>query len=464
VPPGHVVRTFTVEATLTPAQRRRAMAMLESGGDVLAFCIDRFHARIRAGLPNANSVVELWPDQKAHGPFGELSAHCAQDVTKLWSAQYFEAIRRRQSGARAALPLKKRRLVPITWRKGEFALVAPADGRRARAELSCARGRPKLVLRLSHPHRFEEALVRSVRLREDAGDLLVDITAFVGVASASLDPLLVAGVDPGIIHPLAVAVGDTALLISGRALRAEEFLHLEDSKARARISSTKRAAVRARPGRPSEGGSRRWRKLQAAQRAAESRNRRVVKLAQHRAARLATSLIVASRASEVAVGDPRGIESAPAGRVHRRRVHRWGRAYGRDALRYALEEAGIKVRLVEERGTSSRCPHCAAPATKSGRRLRCSSLTCTAVHHRDIAGAQNMVVKIGHAPRKIARTEHRRVGQPSRRDRRRHLYDLSRSAQAAPLGPARTRAADPARAGEESLVAQVARARVIVFA
>jgi hypothetical protein len=84
------------------------------------------------------------------------------------------------------------------------------------------------VLRLSHPHRFEEALVRSVRLREDAGDLLVDITAFVAVASASLDPLLVAGVDPGIIHPLAVAVGDTALLISGRALRAEEFLHLDE--------------------------------------------------------------------------------------------------------------------------------------------------------------------------------------------------------------------------------------------
>jgi hypothetical protein len=75
-----------------------------------------------------------------------------------------------------------------------------------------------------------------------------------------------------------------------------------------------------------------------------------------------------------------------------------------------------------------------------------------------------MVVKIGHAPTKIARTEHRRVGQPSRSDPRRHLYDLSRSAQVAPLGPARTRAADPARAGEESLVAQVARAREIVFA
>jgi hypothetical protein len=61
---------------------------------------------------------------------------------------------------------------------------------------------------------------------------------------------LVVGVDPGIIHPLALAVGETALLISGRALRSEEFLHLQDSKARARISSIKRAARRTGPGRP----------------------------------------------------------------------------------------------------------------------------------------------------------------------------------------------------------------------
>jgi hypothetical protein len=66
----------------------------------------------------------LWPDEKAHGPFGELTAHCAQDVTKAWSAALFEVIRRRTAGERAALPLKKRSLVAVTWRKGEFRLTA----------------------------------------------------------------------------------------------------------------------------------------------------------------------------------------------------------------------------------------------------------------------------------------------------------------------------------------------------
>lgn len=55
---------------------------MEAAGDVWAWVIDRFHARVRAGLPNANSLGELWPDQKGHGPFGDLSVHCAQDVTK----------------------------------------------------------------------------------------------------------------------------------------------------------------------------------------------------------------------------------------------------------------------------------------------------------------------------------------------------------------------------------------------
>ena len=69
----------------------------------------------------------------------------------------------------------------------------------------------------------------------------MDITAWVAVARAEVSPEKVAGVDPGIIHPLAVAAGDQALLISGRAVRAEEFLHLEDQKARQRKMATKRA-------------------------------------------------------------------------------------------------------------------------------------------------------------------------------------------------------------------------------
>jgi hypothetical protein len=75
-------------------------------------------------------VVQMWPDQKGHGAFGELSVHCAQDVTKAWSAAFFETMKRRKKGEQARLPLRKKWLVPVTWRKGEFTLSAASEGRR----------------------------------------------------------------------------------------------------------------------------------------------------------------------------------------------------------------------------------------------------------------------------------------------------------------------------------------------
>jgi hypothetical protein len=130
VPDGCVARTFRVKVMATPAKRKRAYGLLVSGGDAWAWSIDRFHARARDGLANANSVVQMWPDQKGHGAFGELSVHCAQDVTKAWSAAFFETMKRRKKGEQARLPLRKKWLVPVTWRKGEFTLSAASEGRR----------------------------------------------------------------------------------------------------------------------------------------------------------------------------------------------------------------------------------------------------------------------------------------------------------------------------------------------
>jgi hypothetical protein len=155
-------------------------------------------------------------------------------------------------------------------------------------------------------------------------------------------PGKVAGVDPGIVHPLAIATADQALLVSGRAVRAEEFLHLEDQKARQKKMATKRGPLRAKAGQARRTGSRRWKQLARSQRRAEARDRRVVRL-----------------------------------------------VFGLPGLRRA----------------------------KKGRRLVCTVQTCNKSHHRDVAGAQNMVTKLGHAPPEIARTEHRRVGSPARRDR-----------------------------------------------
>jgi putative transposase len=446
VPEGYVVRTFRLKVMATPAKKARAYNLLVSGGDTWAWCIDRFHAHIRDGLPNANSPVQMWPDQKEHGHFGQLSVHCAQDVTKTWSAAFFETMKRRKKGEQARLPLRKKWLVPVTWRKGEFALSGASGGRRPLAVLRTARGYTNLELALSGDHPYDPELVRAVRLTEQAGELFMDITAWVAVARSEVIPEKVAGVDPGIIHPLAVAIDDQALLISGRAVRAEEFLHLEDQKARQRKMATKRSPLRAKAGQARRTGSRRWKQLARSQRKAEAWDRRVVKLAGNRAARLAAGFVVANHVTLAVIGNPTGLEKKASGRRQNRRTARWARTHQRDALCYRLEEVGIQTALTEERGTSSACPTCGARAAKKGRRLVCTIPTCNKAHHRDVAGAQNMVTKLGHAPSDIARTEHRRVGSPARRDRRRHLFDADR-------GLARTRAAAPLVLGAESLAA-----------
>lgn len=75
--------------------------------------------------------------------------------------------------------------------------------------------------------------VRSVTLVADDGALWLDVTARVPVATGGVDPQRVAGVDIGIIHPHAAAGPDgSGLVMSGRAIRAEARVHLEDSKRR----------------------------------------------------------------------------------------------------------------------------------------------------------------------------------------------------------------------------------------
>ena len=114
--------------------------------------------------------------------------------------------------------------------------------------------------------------VRSVTLLYDAGRLWADVTAEVPVVTypPGAEPVAerVAGVDLGIIHPYAVAgPGGQALLVSGRAVRAEHHLHLKDTKAR-------RRAVARRAPKPGQRGSRRWRHYRRRQRIVEARHRR----------------------------------------------------------------------------------------------------------------------------------------------------------------------------------------------
>jgi IS605 OrfB family transposase len=112
---------------------------------------------------------------------------------------------------------------------------------------------------------------------------------------------------------------------AAKGRRAEHRQHLRDQKGR------HRAAAQLAP-KPGQHGSRRWRRHRKRQRKAEARHSRRIRQARH--------------------------EGARAGRRHNKRVRDWGVGQFISALTDKAEVAGIKVKLVDERGTSSTCPRC----------------------------------------------------------------------------------------------------------
>jgi transposase len=420
-----VYRTARAGLRLTGAQRRRLLGLLVSAGDVWC-CVLELNAwrRARRDRPVAG-YRELCRHLAAAGPgtFGELDSVGARSVLRRYSDAWMAAAKRRAGGdATARFPRRRRRLVPVRWYAGTFGLA----GRRLR--LPVARGCPPLAVRLDRDLPYPADAVRSVTLLYDAGRLWADVTAEVPAAAypqdEGPDPARVAGVDLGIIHPYAVAGPDgQALLVSGRAIRAECHQHLREARARSR-------AVARRAPRPGQRGSRRWRQHRRRQRAAEARHRRRVRQAQHEAAKTVIGWAIRHRIGTLAVGDPRGVLALNAGRRHNQRTRAWRIGHLISALHDKAEAARITVRMVDERGTSSTCPRCAQRVAKpAGRDLSCPS--CGLRGHRDLLAAANIAARAGggSTPAALpAGVTHRRAGthlpgvSPARRDPRRRAH------------------------------------------
>ena len=415
-----VMRTARVGVRVTPAQARRCFGLLRSGGDVWAWVLDCNRVLGQWRRPPVVSYQGLCRELAAMGvPFGELSATAARSVLRCYSDAWFAAAKRVGQGRPGRFPRRKRALMPLRWYAGTFALAE------RRLRLSVAAGRPPLVLRLARPVPYPPSQVRSVTLAVDGGRLAVDVSAEVPVEVHDLDPARVAGVDMGVIHPYAVVCGPDALVVSGRAARAEHHLHLADTKARSR-------AVARRAPTPGRRRSRRWRQARRAQQKADTGHRRRVRHGQHHAAKLVVEWAVAHRIGTLVVGDPKGICDRDFGPVHNRRLRTWDRTHLLGYLADKAALAGITVQLVDERGTSSTCPRCQRRVPKpKGRTFCCPH--CGLTGHRDLVGAANIAAKRGGptvtGPVTVT---HRRAGpRPARRDRRRHQMDRRRSSPAA---------------------------------
>ncbi|MCO6004177.1 transposase [Actinoallomurus purpureus] len=422
-----VLRTARVGLRVTAAQRERCFGLLASAGDVWACVLDMNRWQRHRGLRPLASYQELCRELSAAGPgtFGELDTTGARSVLRRYSDAWFAAAKRRAGGdSLARFPRRKRGLVPVRYYHGTFVL----DGQRLR--LPVGRGCAPLWVRLDRELPYPVEQVRSVTLLNEGRRLFVEVTAEVPVATyepgCEPDPGRVAGVDPGVIHPFAVAgPGAEGLIVSGRAIRAETHLHLKDTKHR-------RRAVAQRAPKPGQAGSRRWRKHRARQRKIEARHKRRVKQAQHEAAKTVIGWAVKRRIGTLVVGDPRGVLDLKAGRRHNQRVRAWRVGYLLRCLKDKAEQAGIRVMLVDERGTSSTCPACGRRVPKpAGRLFTC--MHCGFSGHRDLVGGANIARRRPGGPITTKNLfpvviTHRRAGRhlpgtgPARRDPRRRPH------------------------------------------
>jgi len=416
--PRSAHRTAVVRLRLTHRQAGRCYGLLRSAGDVWAWLLDTNRQRIQQGDSPVHGYQALCRQLTSMGNFGELSTVGARSVLRRYADAWFQAAKRHhQQQQDAGFPRRKRALVPVRFYHGTFTV----EGQRVR--LPVAKGQPELWVRLARPLPYAPEQIRSVTLLVDGGRLWLAVTATIPVQhNRDLDPNRVAGVDLGIIHPYAVVTQDEGLLVSGRALRAECYLHLEDQKAR-------RAKAARRAPKPGQHGSRRWRRHRLRLRRAEARHRRRVHQAHHEAAKQVIAFALRHRVGILMVGDLTGITDRDAGRLQNLRLRQWRHLHLVKALRDKAELAGIAVRLVDERGSSSTCPACHQRVPKpKGRRFSCPH--CGLHGHRDLVGASNIAAKAGGGPTSVGLptlVEHRRAGKvPARRDRRRHLYDQRR--------------------------------------
>jgi IS605 OrfB family transposase len=417
-----VHRTARIRLRVTAAQARRCFGLLRSAGDVWAALIEVNDVRFRRRARPIASYQE-WCREVAGVRVGELSVTGIRSVVRRYSDAFFTTAARKRAGQRARYPRRRRRLFPVRWYSNTFHV----QGRRVR--LSTARGAPALCVRLARDVPYPLEQVCAVTLLVDTGRLVLDVTAAVPVETHDLDPDRIAGVDPGIIHPYVLTTGNQALLVSGRALRAEERLHLADTKARSRHLSPKAP-------RRGQRGSRRWRKLRATQRRAEAQHRRRIRQAHHEAAKTVIAWAVARRVGTLVVGDPKHITRGDAGRHHNWRLHVWRRIHLMAALIDKAGLAGIRVARVDERGTSSTCPECQRTVPKPhGRNFSCPH--CGHRGHRDLVAARNIAGKhTGGTTTSPLVVTHRRAGHPpARRDRRRHQMDDARRSCPAPGRP-----------------------------
>ncbi len=289
----------------------------------------------------------------------------------------------------ARLPWRAKQYMPVTFTAGYGWRITPAG----RLSLSLGRADGRLLLpvpsvvdaRTGQPVPCDAWGEIELCWDRDNRRWALHISYPTEWAVPVLDPAIVVGVDEGIINPMTLAVktddGYAVTVINGRAARAVK--HRRNTS----VAKVVRAKSRCRK------GSRRWKKLDRAERRAKGKATTALRNIDHQVTRKAAKFVQAAGAGTITVGDVRGIEKNTrhterkrAGRHQRRRLSQWSR--GRQE-RYLGEKTSVALTHVDESYSSRTCPACLTRNHPTGRNYQCRA--CGFTCHRDAVGAINIL-------------------------------------------------------------------------
>jgi putative transposase len=199
-----------------------------------------------------------------------------------------------------------------------------------------------------------------------------------GLEPTSIPGNHTAAVDLGEIHPAAVTDGHETVIISCRALRANQ-----------QYTAKRLSEIRAKQDQKQH-GSRSWWRLQRRKNRFLAKQRRRARDLEHKASSAVVNWAKEREVSMLVIGDVRDVANGKRlNTKSQQKIGVWAHGRQRQYITYKAETEGISVTLCSEAYTSQTCPQCGHCTKPKGRTYVCPA--CGFVAHRDAVGCANIL-------------------------------------------------------------------------
>jgi len=376
-----MVRTRTLPCSLPKAEADALNQ--ESGRIYTAALVEHYRTYRHTGHWLSPTGLEHLCDGYDRGRPRLLHAHSVDAAQQGFVKACHTARACRAAGLATHYPYHRKRWRTSIWKTtGIRRQSVAAEG----DTLVLARARGLEPITLSLPKELRSVLaIREVRLVWDrvARHYTWHVVVEDGRQAPPAPGTNCVAVDLGEIHPATLSDGQIAVVISARALRAnQQYTH----KRLAELRQRQDAKVK---------DSRHWRKLQRRKSRFLAKQKRRARDIEHKVSRAVVAVAVERQAGTLAVGDVRDVADGKRLDAHtQQKIGTWAHGRLRAFITYKAEAEGIQVVLVDESYTTQTCPQCGQRHKPAGRTYRCPD--CGFQAHRDVVGAANILSRHLH--------------------------------------------------------------------